>query len=196
MSDFSVGVISILVLLGLIYFGIIFLAVIWRSIKMIWNVGTIDNTKKQYFKDLEDYRNIVNDYFKQSASFSPSPMIIDSQKLMRENIELKNQLDSAHKEIEVLTKGRVLYDRLVVAQLQLQEWQKSFKKWKSSDTSETADLELIKSFEKNIDTSMLKRYVADELRVLADTAPINGNHIAQSRVLMAANQYESGKITN
>ncbi len=133
----------------------------------------VKQNKIKVMKDFESYQKDINAYYEKTSGLS-TPQFM----------KLEDAMDINNKEIR---------EQLALAQLQLQEWRKAYESWKDSDPTEGSDLSLIKTFEKDVDVTMLRKYVADEMRIVADIAPINGNHIAQARILLAADQYERGE---
>lgn len=195
MTDFIVGLVAILALIGLVYLGIRGIIAFCRVTKMACIKDSKKNAPNPTRQDLENYQNDVNCYGARFGSFGEIQVVPD-YKLRKEIDDLNKQLEQANKEIEGLTKGRVLYEKLVLAQLQLHELHQAYRVWLQSERGYDSDKILRSSFDKVVDTSMLKRYVADELRVLADTSPIDGNHLAQARILLAASEYENSENLN
>ena len=169
MVDFIIGFLSILAFLGLVYLGFKVVVLFFRT---SWMILKMDTTPKKVIDEKLPYAPV-------------------GDLIHKENVELRQELASAHREIESLTKGRVLYEKLVIAELQIKKQQDAFEEWRKTDgPNENADMMLCDAFKIKYDTLMLRRYVADEMRVLADTAPINGNHLAQARIIMAAEEFE------
>lgn len=172
MDNFIMGLLSIIAFIGMVYLGFKVIVLFFRTSWMILKMDT--NPKKPVEEKLP---------------YTPVGDLVHA-----ENVELRRELATTQKEIESLTKGRVLYEKLVVAELQIKKQQDAFEEWRKTDgPDEKADMQLCEAFKVKYDPVMLRRYVADELRLLADVEPINGNHIAQARVLLAAENYDREK---
>lgn len=175
MVDFIVGLLTIIAFLGLVYLGFKVIVLFFRTAIMILKM---DTTPKKVVEEKPPYTPVGDLMYK-------------------ENLELRQELASAQREIESLTKGRVLYEKLVIAELQVKKLGDAFEVWRATDgPNEKADIEFcntVTTIMNTYDTAMLRRYVADEMRVVADSAPISGNHLAQARILMAAEAFERGE---